>query len=67
MEAISENIENFVREHNTTKDAVAKEIHISRSSLSDKLSGKRPWLLAVVIDLAAYMGCTVNDLLTMPQ
>ena len=67
MEAISENIENYVRGHNTTKDAVAKAIHISRSSLYDKLSGKRPWLLSEVIDLANFMGCTVNDLITQPN
>lgn len=67
MEAISKNIDNYVRDRNTTKDAVAKAIGISRSSLYDKLGGKRPWLLSEVIDLAAYMGCTVNDIITTPK
>ena len=67
MEAIKQNVDNYIDEHSTTKDAVAKSIGISRSSLYDKLSGKRPWMLSEVIDLASYMGCTVNDLLTMPE
>ena len=67
MEAIKQNVDNYIDEHSTTKDAVAKSIGISRSSLYDKLSGKRPWMLSEVIDLASYMGCTVNDLLTMPD
>lgn len=66
MDAIKANIETYVDEHSTTKDAIADAIHISRSSLYDKLRGKRPWMLAEVIDLANFMGCTVNDLLTMP-
>lgn len=67
MEAIKANIDNYVDEHATTKDAIAKAIHISRSSFYDKLKGKRPWMLEEVINLAAYMGCTVNDLLTYPN
>ena len=67
MEAIKQNVDNYTDEHSTTKDAVAKAIGISRSSLYDKLSGKRPWMLSEVIDLASYMGCTVNDLLTTPE
>lgn len=66
MDAIKANVEIFVDKHATTKDAVAKAIGISRSSLYDKLSGKRPWMLVEVMDLASYMGCTVNDLLSMP-
>ena len=66
MDAIKANVDRFVDEHATTKDALAKALDISRSSLYDKLSGKRPWMLSEVIDLANFMGCTVNDLLTMP-
>ena len=66
MEAIAANIKKFVEERGITRDALAKAIDISRSSLYDKMSGKRPWMLADVISLATYMGCTVNDLLTMP-
>ncbi len=67
MEAIKANINQFVKERGTTKDAVADAIGISRSSLYDKLSGKRPWMLVEVIGLSNYMGCTVNDLLVMPE
>lgn len=67
MEAIRENVKRYVDEHSTTKDALARATGISRSSFYDKLSGKRPWMLDEVINLASYMGCTVNDLLTMPE
>lgn len=67
MEAIAANIKKFVEERCITREALAKAIDISRSSLYDKMSGKRPWMLADVISLADYMGCTVNDLLTMPS
>lgn len=66
MEAIKANVDRYVDEHATTKDALAKALSISRSSLYDKLAGKRPWMLDEVISLADLMGCTVNDLLTMP-
>ncbi|MBQ9317402.1 MAG: helix-turn-helix domain-containing protein [Atopobiaceae bacterium] len=67
MEAIKANVDNYVDAHATTKDALAKAIHISRSSFYDKLKGKRPWMLEEVINLAAFMGCSVNDLLTVPE
>lgn len=67
MEAIKANIDNYVDKQATTKDAVAKAIHISRSSFYDKLKGKRPWMLTEIIDLAEYMGCTVDNLLTLPD
>lgn len=63
IDEIKASVEAYVSQHGVTKDAVAQAIGISRSSLYDKLSGKRPWMLAEVIDLASYMGCTVNDLL----
>jgi DNA-binding XRE family transcriptional regulator len=64
--AISKNVDVYVLEHGTTKDAIAKHIGISRSSLYDKLNGKRPWMLNEAIDLASLMGCTVADLITPP-
>jgi len=66
MEAIRANIEQYISDHDTTKDAIASAIGISRSSLYDKLSGKRPWMLIEVIDLADFMSCTVDDLLSLP-
>lgn len=64
MDEIRQNINDYVDGHNTTKDALAKAIGISRSSLYDKMSGKRPWMLEEVIKLADFMGCTVQDLIT---
>lgn len=67
MDAVKENINRFVVDHSTTKDALAKAIGISRSSLYDKMNGRRPWMLVEIIDLAEFMGCTVQDLITIPE
>lgn len=67
MDSIRTHIDLYVEQQNTTKDAIAKAIGISRSSLYDKMSGKRPWMLSEVIDLAAFMGCSVEDLLSEPK
>lgn len=64
MEGIKQHINDYVDEHDTTREALAKAIGISRSSLYDKMSGKRPWMLEEVIKLADFMGCTVQDLIT---
>ena len=64
MEGIKQHINDYVDDHDTTREALAKAIGISRSSLYDKMSGKRPWMLDEVIRLADYMGCTVQDLIT---
>lgn len=66
MEAINANVNRYVKENDTTKDAVAKGIGISRSSFYDKLAGKSPWMLEEAIKLSDVMGCTVQELITMP-
>lgn len=66
MEAISANVNRYVKENATTKDAIARDIGISRSSFYDKLAGKSPWMLDEVIELSDVMGCSVQDLITMP-
>lgn len=62
---IKRNIEAYVSEHDTTKGALASSIGISRSSLYEKMDGKRPWLLDEIIALASVMGCRESDLWTM--
>jgi DNA-binding XRE family transcriptional regulator len=62
---IKRNIEAYVSERDTTKGALASSIGISRSSLYEKMDGKRPWLLDEIIALASVMGCRESDLWTM--
>lgn len=61
---IKQNIEAYVSDHDTTKGALASSIGISRSSLYEKMDGKRPWLLDEIIALASVMGCKESDLWT---
>lgn len=61
---IKQNIEAYVSEHNMTRGALASSIGISRSSLYDKMDGKRPWLLDEIISLASVMGCEEKDIWT---
>lgn len=63
-EIIKQNIERFVSENDTTKGALAANIGISRSSLYEKMDGKRPWLLDEIITLASVMGCEEKDIWT---
>lgn len=62
---IKRNIEAYVSEHDTTKGALASSIGISRSSLYEKMDGKRPWLLDEIMALASVMGCRESDLWAM--
>lgn len=59
---IKQNIEAYVSEHDMTRSALASSIGISRSSLYDKMDGKRPWLLDEIISLASIMGCEEKDI-----
>lgn len=66
MDEIKANINRYVERHGTTIVELAKAIGISRSSLYDKMAGRSPWMLSDVMSLAEHMGCSVQDLLTMP-
>jgi DNA-binding XRE family transcriptional regulator len=61
---IKQNIERYVSEHDMTRGALASRIGISRSSLYEKMDGKRPWLLDEIISLASLMGCEEKELWT---
>lgn len=59
---IKRSIEAYVSDHDMTKGTLANSIGISRSSLYEKMDGKRPWLLDEIIALASVMGCKESDL-----
>lgn len=61
---IKQNIERYVSENDMTRGALASRIGISRSSLYEKMDGKRPWLLDEIISLASLMGCEEKELWT---
>lgn len=62
--AIKQNIERYVADNGTTKGALAGRIGISRSSLYEKMDGRRPWLLDEIIALASVMGCEEKEIWT---
>lgn len=61
---IKQNIESFLACSDMTRAALANKLGISRSSLYDKMDGKRPWLLTEIIDLASVMGCEEREIWT---
>ena len=63
-ETIKQNIERYVADNDMTKGALASNVGISRSSLYEKMDGKRPWLLDEIISLASVMGCEEKELWT---
>lgn len=66
-ENIKRNIERYVSESDTTRGALASKIGISRSSLYEKMDGKRPWLLDEIISLASVMECEEKDIWTSSE
>lgn len=64
---IKTNIERYVSENDMTRGALASKIGISRSSLYEKMDGKRPWLLDEIISLASVMGCEEKDIWTSSE
>jgi DNA-binding XRE family transcriptional regulator len=64
---IKQNIERFLAGADMTRAALANKLGISRSSLYDKMDGKRPWLLTEIIDLADVMGCKEYEIWTASE
>lgn len=67
MKAIRENVEAYTHDAQVTKDTLARNIGIGRSSFYNKLAGRSPWMLGEVIALADVMGCSVQELITERQ
>lgn len=61
---IKRNIERYVSDNDVTRGTLANRIGISRSSLYEKMDGKRPWLLDEIISLASVMGCEEKEIWT---
>ena len=67
MKSINERIKKYAKDNNTTREALANGIGISRSSLYDKINERSPWTLDEAIAMADFMGCSVQDLITEPE
>lgn len=65
--AIAARVNAYVRNENTTKDALADALEIGRSTFYSRLSGERGWLFDEVVRLSKKFGCTVDELMTMPN
>lgn len=65
--AIAARVKAYVKDKNTTKDAIADALQIGRSSFYDRLNGKRPWLLDEARELSKMLDCSIDELLTMPS
>lgn len=64
--AIAARIEAYAKAANIDKDSIADELEIGRSTFYDRLNGKRRWYLDEARALAKMLGCTVDELMTMP-
>lgn len=63
-ENVRDSIYSFVEDNDMTVSELSRRIGISRSSLYEKMDGKRPWLLDEIITLASVMGCEEKDIWT---
>ena len=63
-ENVRDSIYSFVEDIDMTVSELSRRIGISRSSLYEKMDGKRPWLLDEIITLASVMGCEEKDIWT---
>lgn len=61
---ISQRLEAYISEHDTTMFAVAQEIGCSRTALYQKLSGKSTFSLFEGYRLSQLFGCNVSDFFT---
>ena len=55
-------VEKYARRHGLTMRQVAESLYMSRSSLSMKLSGKRPITLHEAHDFAVLLGISLDAL-----
>ena len=59
--AINEKIGSLVVE-GMTRDAIARELGISKPTLKRRLTGKSSWKWAEVVKVSEMTGCSLNEL-----
>lgn len=63
---MSVRIRQAVREAGVTQDAVAKQLHLSRQAVQDRLRGRTRWTTQEAAVLARVLGVRLVDLLDDP-
>lgn len=64
MERFNENVELICAKRGIRKKELIAHIGISKSAFYAKLAGVRPWFLEEAVGIAAFFGCTINDLVS---
>ena len=65
MKSLQQFVSDYVEQNGTTKDALAKQVGIGRTSFFSKLRGSSEFSLAEAYRLSRQLGCTLDDLHAM--
>lgn len=65
MVSLQQFVNDYVDGHNTTKEALAKEAGIGRTSFFSKIRGTSEFTLSEAYRLSSILGCTIDDLHAM--
>jgi DNA-binding XRE family transcriptional regulator len=67
MISLQKFVSDYVETNNTTKEALAKEAEIGRTSFFSKVKGTSDFTLSEAHRLASIIGCTLDELYAMQQ
>lgn len=64
MDRFNENVEMLCAQRGVSKKSLIAHLGISKSAFYAKLAGARPWFLEEAVGIAAFFGCSINDLVS---
>ena len=65
MKHVQEVVTEFVKERNTTKEALARKLGFKRTAFFAKLRGANEFTLGEAYRLSRELGCTLDDFYAM--
>lgn len=65
MKTIQQAVDDYVRDTGTTKEAIAKQAEIGRTSFFSKLRGSSEFSLSEGYRLSKILGCSLDDFYAM--
>lgn len=65
--SIQEAVTEYVKQSGTTKDAIAKQLGIGRTTLYSKMRGSQEFTISEGYKLSRIIGCTVDELYEMTK
>ena len=65
MVSLQQFVNDYVETHNTTKESLAKQAKIGRTSFFSKIRGASEFTLSEAYRLATILGCSLDDLYEM--